>query len=205
VEIQEKTLNTSASREVPKKELQQTYNQLERLNVKQIRKVLTQGFFFTDGSRAHYDSLKLQLFNIFYSGGDEAKKTQFLFQLMSSSQSGCITNRSQDLIEVLINMVEITCLVMSNGLVKSMGDDIEIFEKEVDEILFDELLTLYSSNPLIRRDFAEYINDTLLFPASLQPKEPLPISSRRSRSAAKYGSNRSNYTSRARFITLKDF
>jgi hypothetical protein len=99
---------------------------------------------------------------------------------MSSTKSGCIVNGSKDLIEVLENLVSITCIVMSNGLVKGMEDNV-IFEKEENEILFDELIQLYSSNPLIRRDFAEYINETVLFPPSTQTNNLIPISSRRSK------------------------
>lgn len=41
-----------------------------------------QQFFFTDSTRENYDFSKVQLFNILYSGGNEAYKANFFFKLV---------------------------------------------------------------------------------------------------------------------------
>lgn len=72
VKLMELVLRLSSdSNEIPKKELQQTYNKMAGVSLPQLKKVLTQQFFFTDGSRAFYDFSKVQLFNILYCGGNE--------------------------------------------------------------------------------------------------------------------------------------
>ena len=80
----ELVLNQYTNNEVPKKELQQTYNKIKGINLQQLKKVLTQQFFFTNSTRAFYDFTKIQLFNILYSGGNEAYKANFFFKLVQS-------------------------------------------------------------------------------------------------------------------------
>lgn len=59
VSLQELMLEQFSHNEIPKRDLQQTFNRLEALNLKQIKKVLTQGIFFTDSARQCYDSTKI--------------------------------------------------------------------------------------------------------------------------------------------------
>ena len=99
------------------------FNEMKSVNIKQIRKVLTQMFFFVDASREFYDLHKLELFTILYCSGDHVKRTQLLFQLMSSSKSGCIVNRSKTLLETIENMVDITCIVMTCGIEKDIKEN----------------------------------------------------------------------------------
>ena len=147
--------------EVPKKELQQTYNRIGGVNLPQLKKVLTQQFFFTDGSRACYDFAKVQVYNILYCGGSEAVKANFLFKLVQSSQTGCINNGSTKLLKALEYMTIITCIVMSEAMLK----DEEEFSDEDDEAQFEELHRLYTTNHLVIKEFALYINEALLFQA----------------------------------------
>ena len=58
-------------------------------------------------------------------------------------------------------MTIITCIVVSEALLK----DGEQFPDEEDEIQFEELHQLYTTNHMIIKDFAQYVNEALLFPA----------------------------------------
>jgi hypothetical protein len=84
IKLIELVLNKYENNEVPKKELQQTFNKIKEINLKQLKKVLTQQFFFTDSERDNYDFSKIQLFNILYAGGNEAYKVNFFFKLVQS-------------------------------------------------------------------------------------------------------------------------
>lgn len=84
IKLIEMVLNHYSENEVPKKELQKTFNKLKEINLNQLKKVLTQQFFFTDQSRNYYDFSKIQLFNILYAGGNEAYKVNFFFKLVQS-------------------------------------------------------------------------------------------------------------------------
>ena len=50
--------------------------------MKNVKKILTQQFFFTDKKREYYDFCKIQLFNILYSGGNDSYKVNLLFKLL---------------------------------------------------------------------------------------------------------------------------
>lgn len=95
-----------------------------------------------------------------YSGGNEAYKANFFFKLVQSSQSGCINNGSTKLLKALEYMTIITSIVISDALLK----DGEQFPDEEDEIQFEELHQLFTTNHLIVKEFAQYINSALLFP-----------------------------------------
>lgn len=96
-------------------------------------------------------------------------------------------------------MTLLSCIVVTDGIIKQQDEGKHVFEKEEDDIIFEELHTLYTSNLLIHKEFAEYINSTLLFPIeNLNPIDPKVGHSQRSKS-----SNRQS--SRSRFITLKEF
>ena len=70
VKLIEMVLNQSDSKnEIPKKDLQKLYNKVDVIKLPQLKKVLTQQFFFTDARREYYDFSKIQLFNIMYCGG----------------------------------------------------------------------------------------------------------------------------------------
>ena len=70
VKLIEMVLNQSDSKnEIPKKDLQKLYNRVDIIKLPQLKKVLTQQFFFTDQRREYYDFSKIQLFNIMYCGG----------------------------------------------------------------------------------------------------------------------------------------
>ena len=58
-------------------------------------------------------------------------------------------------------MTIITCIVVSEALLK----DGEQFPDEEDEIQFEELHQIYTTNHMIIKDFAQYVNEALLFPA----------------------------------------
>ena len=58
-------------------------------------------------------------------------------------------------------MTIITCIVVSEALLK----DGEQFPDEEDEIQFEELHQLYTTNHMIIKDFAQYVNEARLFPA----------------------------------------
>ena len=161
VKVVEMVLKQSNTQnEVPKKDLQQTYNKIKDINLKQFKKVLTQQFFFTDQARACYDFSKVQLVNILYCGGNEAYKANFFFKLVQSSQNGCINNGSTKLLKALEYMTYITCIVMSDAMLK---DVVQLLDED-DEIQFEELHELYTTNHLIIKEFAQYLNETLLFP-----------------------------------------
>jgi len=96
-----------------------------------------------------------------YCGGQEAYKASFFYKLVQSSQSGCINNGSTKLLKALEYMTIITCIVVSEALLK----DGEQFPDEEDEIQFEELHQLYTTNHMIIKDFAQYVNEALLFPA----------------------------------------
>lgn len=58
-------------------------------------------------------------------------------------------------------MTIITCIVMSEAMLK----DEEEFSDEDDEAQFEELHRLYTTNHLVIKEFALYINEALLFQA----------------------------------------
>lgn len=121
--------------------------------------MLTQQFFFTDSTRAYYDFAKVQVYNILYCGGSEAVKANFFFGLVQSSQTNCIHNSSTKLLKALEYITIITCIVMSEAMLK----DEEEFSDEEDEAQFEELHRLYTTNHLVIKEFALHINETLLF------------------------------------------
>lgn len=84
IRLIEMVLNHYSDNTLPKKELQKTFNKLKEINLQQLKKVLTQQFFFTDATRESYDFSKIQLFNILYAGGNEAYKVNFFFKLVQS-------------------------------------------------------------------------------------------------------------------------
>jgi hypothetical protein len=57
-------------------------------------------------------------------------------------------------------MTIITCIVISQGMLK----DTDLFPDEDDEIQFEEIQQLYATNHLIVKEFATYMNNSLLFP-----------------------------------------
>ena len=86
-------------------------------------------------------------------------------------------------------MTIITCIVMSDALLKEN----ELFSDEEDDLQFEELHKLYTTNHLIIKEFAQYINETLLFPSSRDSEE---IKSRRRSKSRSKGS---------KYLMLKDF
>lgn len=50
---------SDSNNEIPKKELQQTYNKVKEINLGCLKKVLTQQFFFSDATRSKYDFSKI--------------------------------------------------------------------------------------------------------------------------------------------------
>ena len=103
-----------------------------------------------------------------YGGGNEAYKSNFLFKLMQNDKTQCITNGSTKLLRALESMTVITCIVMSDGLIKMLDEQQDLF-KVKDEELFEELHHLFTKDPIMLKEFAQYINQTLLFPE--QPLE----------------------------------
>ena len=57
-------------------------------------------------------------------------------------------------------MTIISCIVISQGMLK----DTNLFPDEDDEIQFEQIQQLYATNHLIVKEFATYINNSLLFP-----------------------------------------
>ena len=57
-------------------------------------------------------------------------------------------------------MTYITCIVMSDAMLK---DVVQLLDED-DELQFEELHELYTTNHLIIKEFAQYLNETLLFP-----------------------------------------
>lgn len=88
-------------------------------------------------------------------------------------------------------MTYICSIVITNGLLK----EDEEFPNESDDILFEELHQLYSSNHEIITEFAVYINNTILFPDNV--KEQYLIS--------KSIKKRPNKNEDSLSLSLKDF
>ena len=101
----------------------------------------------------------MQVYNILYCGGSEIVKANFFFGLVQSSQTKCIHNGSTKLLKALEYIAIITCIVMSEAMLK----DEEEFSEEEDERQFEELHKLYTTNHLVIKEFALHINETLLF------------------------------------------
>ena len=59
ITIIEKIMTSFQDNHIPKKELQQIYNKLPGLKMKNVKKILTQQFFFTDKKREYYDFCKI--------------------------------------------------------------------------------------------------------------------------------------------------
>ena len=76
-------------------------------------------------------------------------------------------------------MTVITCIVMTDGLIKLM-DERDLFDDEEDETNFEELHQLYTTNPLILKEFSEYLNEQILFPDAEEK-----INTKRSKSYSK--------------------
>ena len=67
-------------------------------------------------------------------------------------------------------IIEITCIVLSEAMLK----DGEQFSDDEDEIQFEELHRLYTTNHLVIKEFANYINDSLIFePDNIRDKRPI--------------------------------
>ena len=64
------------------------------------------------------------------------------------------------MLKALEYMAIITCSVIAEPLAK----DDDRFADEDDELQFDYLLQLWTTNHLIVKEFAQYLNETLLFP-----------------------------------------
>lgn len=95
-------------------------------------------------------------------------------------------------------MTIITCLVISEAMLK----DGEQFSDEDDEIQFEELHQLYTTNHLIIKEFAQYLNENLLFPNILDYddyQDGVGVGGNLG-----YPSNAYNQNSK-KFLTLKEF
>jgi hypothetical protein len=71
-----------------------------------------------------------------------------------------VSNGSTKLLRAIEYMTIITCIVVSQGMLK----DTDLFPDEDDEIQFEEIQQLYATNHLIVKEFSTYVNNTLLFP-----------------------------------------
>ena len=95
-------------------------------------------------------------------------------------------------------MTIITCIVMSEPLLK----DDDRFADEDDEIQFETLHQLWTTNHLIVKEFAQYLNETLLFPNASGPdddQEAVRAGGKRLRRPAAYDRNPKKY------LMLKEF
>ena len=53
-----------------------------------------------------------------YCGGSDDFKSSFFFQLVQSSQNQCINNGSSKFLKSLEFIIEITCIVLSEAMLK---------------------------------------------------------------------------------------
>jgi hypothetical protein len=93
---------------------------------------------------------------LYCQGTDDFKTNQF-FQLTQTANSQSVINGSAKILRTFGYIAEITCIVMSEAMLKEG----EIFEDEEDEIQFEEMHKLFTTNPLVLREFANSINDSL--------------------------------------------
>ena len=64
------------------------------MSLKQLKKILTQQYFFTDLGREFYDQKKIEVFNMMYCGGDDEFKTEMFFELTQTQSKTVILNGS---------------------------------------------------------------------------------------------------------------
>lgn len=64
------------------------------MSLKQLKKILTQQYFFTDLGREFYDHKKIEVFNMMYCGGDDEFKTEVFFELTQTQSKTVILNGS---------------------------------------------------------------------------------------------------------------
>lgn len=157
----EKVLLASNKGEVPKKEIIQIYKSLHQVNPNAIKNFMIQDFFFVDNTRQKYDFNKIVLFNLLYSGGKDSEKANFLFNVIENTSSSAVHNHSQKLLSTLENLTYISCIAVgeiihSTRRFQSSGEDSD----------FQELLSLYSTNANMLREFANQVSSLYLFPSS---------------------------------------
>ena len=86
--------------------------------------------------------------------------------MIASSNEKSISYAHPKLLRGIEYLTQITCWVMSEAILQNLKD--QVVEEE-DEYLFEILHQHYTTNPMITREFAKYINDQVLFKADLKP------------------------------------
>ncbi|CDW88208.1 UNKNOWN [Stylonychia lemnae] len=161
IEMIEKVLLASNKGEVPKRDIIQIYKSTEQVNQNSIKNFMIQDFFFVDTSRQKYDFNKIVLFNLLYSGGKEIEKANFLFNVIENTSSSAVHNHSQKLLNTLENLTYISCIVVGEII-----NSVRRFQTDTEDSEFQELLSLYSTNANMLREFGNHIASIFLFPSS---------------------------------------
>jgi hypothetical protein len=96
-----------------------------------------------------------------YSGGKDVEKSNFLFNVLENTSSSCVHNHSQKLTSTVEHLTYIPCIVVGETL-----NSARRFQSEDDDNDFQELLSLYSTNSNMIKEFANHIISMYLFPSS---------------------------------------
>ena len=134
VDLIGRVLVSANKNELPKKELIAVYKQIDNVNQHVIKNYLIQDFFFTDNTRTKYDVTKITLYNLLYSGGNDAEKSKFLFTLIESPNNSCVQNHSPKLLTCIEYLTTIPCILV--GEIINSG---RRFNTDSDEQEFEEL------------------------------------------------------------------
>ena len=162
IDMIEKVIEASSSKgEIPKKDLIKIYkSNQEAVNQKVLQNFLVQEFFFTDNLRHKYDFNKVVLFNLLYTGGSETEKANMLFNVVENTTSNCVHNHSNKLITTLEHLAYIPCIAVGENL-----NSARRFQTDDDDLEFQELLSLFSTNSNMLHEFALHIINACLFPS----------------------------------------
>lgn len=161
-DIIQKVIVKSNKSEVPKKDVANIYRELPQVNVQCVKDFLVHNFFFTDNTRTKYDFSKLVIFNLLYSGGDDTDKANYLFRMLENTKNNLVQNHDQKLATSIEYLTVIPCIVVGETLLSQR----RFKDNEDDEAEFQELLSLYTTNSNMLREFANQLIGTCLFPSS---------------------------------------
>lgn len=94
------------------------------------------------------------------------EKANFLFNVVENSQSSAVHNHSQKLISTLEHITYISAIAVGEIL-----NSVRRFTSDSDDSDFQELLSLYSTNANMLREFSNHICSLYLFPSTLDDKQ----------------------------------
>lgn len=93
-----------------------------------------------------------------YSGGKEVEKANFLFNVVETTSSNSVLNHSQKLNQTLESLTYISCIVVGEII-----NSVRRFQSESEDSEFQELLSLYSTNANMLKEFANQVASIYLF------------------------------------------